>query len=87
MSFKFKLMSPDVSITFRCMEDPSMSRIMQSSLSAIFPPLGFVTVNDPPGATVNGVTVKDSSSSSRHKIVTASKNTIGDRSSQNDSSP
>jgi hypothetical protein len=58
-----------------------MSRITHSVFSGNLPPLGFVTVNVPPGATVKGVTVKKFSSSSRHRIVTASKKTIGARSS------
>ena len=80
-SFKFKLTSPDVSITFLCIDEPSISRIMQSVLSANFPPFGLVTVKVPPGATLLGVTVSIFSSSSRHNTVTASKNTIAAKSS------
>jgi hypothetical protein len=81
--------SPDVSTITCCRVVSSTSVKMQSILSGSAPPSAEVTVNVAPGSTVAGFTTNavPVTAASRHKTVTGSKNTIGERSSQNASAP
>jgi hypothetical protein len=81
--------SPDVSTITCCRIVSSISVKMQSILSGSASPSAAVTVNVAPGSTKAGSTTKPVAvtAASRHKIVTGSKNIMGEKSSQNVSVP